>query len=458
MRQVTAMRPSELWRTTPFRLTLMNGAVFALALMALLGLIYKQTAGYLTRQIDQICVSEAKNLTLGGAERLPERVTQAVATDARHIGYYGLFSAEGIWISGNVRALPSGFPIDGKPREIHERGLQPGSRALVERMPWGEILFVGHDALVLTGLREIIVNALKVSGGLILVLGLAAAAMLSLRPLRRIDSLRDASRAALKGELGVRLPVSRRRDEIDMLAGVANTMIDETERLLWEVKSVGENVAHDLRTPLNRLRALLYRVSQETRLVGAERDMIDQALAETDELLVRFRALQRIGEIERRDRQAFFEPVKLRSVLEHVIELHAPLAEDLGVDLAADLAADAPAVSADPTLLFEAVSNVVDNALKFTPKGGKVTVRLLTREEGPRVEVADNGPGVPAAERDAVLQRFYRAERARTEPGSGLGLSIVTAIARLHHFTLVLEDARPCLRVALNCWPRGMEA
>jgi signal transduction histidine kinase len=452
------MRPGELWRTTPFRLTLMNGAVFALALMGLLGLIYLQTAGYLTRQIDQICVSEAKNLTVGGAERLPERVAQAVATDARHIGYYGLFSAEGIWISGNVRTLPSGFPVDGKPREIRQQGLQPGSRALVERMPWGEILFVGHDALVLTGLRGIIVNALKVSGGLILVLGLGAAALLSLRPLRRIDSLRDASRAALKGELGVRLPVSARRDEIDMLAGVANTMIDETERLLWEVKSVGENVAHDLRTPLNRLRALLYRVRQETKLVGAEREMIDQALAETDELLVRFRALQRIGEIERRDRQAFFEPVRLQSVLEHVIELHAPLAEDRGVDLAAELAADAPAVSADPTLLFEAVSNVVDNALKFTPRGGKVTVRLLSREEGPRVEVADNGPGVPAAERDAVLQRFYRAERARTEPGSGLGLSIVTAIARLHHFTLVLEDARPGLRVALNCWPRGMEA
>ena len=452
------MRPSELWRTTPFRLTLMNGAVFALALMALLGLIYQQTAGYLTRQIDQICVSEAKNLTVGGAERLPERVTQAVATDARHIGYYGLFSAEGIWISGNVRTLPSGFPIDGKPREIRQQGLQPGSRALVERMPWGEILFVGHDALVLTALRSIIINALVLSGGLILVLGLAAAAALSLRPLQRIDELRAASRAALKGELGVRLPVSRRRDEIDMLAGVANAMMDEAERLLWEVKSVGDNVAHDLRTPLNRLRALLYRVHQETKLQGAEREMIDRALAETDEMLTRFRALQRIGEIERRDRQAFFEPVRLQSVLEHVVELHEPLAEDRGVSLVAEIAADAPEVSADPTLLFEAVSNLVDNALKFTPSGGRVTLRLILRPDGPRIEVADNGPGVPEGEREAVLQRFYRAQRARTEPGFGLGLSIVTAIARLHHFTLSLEDARPGLLVALDCWPRGFEA
>jgi signal transduction histidine kinase len=452
-----SMNRAELWRTTPFRLTLMNGAMFAVAVMALLGLIYQQTAGYLARQIDQIVVSEARNLTVGGAEHLPERVAQAVATDGRHIGYYGLFSAEGIWISGNVRSLPPKLPMDGVPREIHVPNLQPGSRALVERMPWGEILFVGHDALVLTGLRSIIVDALLLSGGLILVLGLAAAAAFSLRPLQRIEDLREASSAALKGELGVRLPVSRRRDEIDMLAGVANAMMDESERLLWEVKSVGDNVAHDLRTPLNRLRALLYRVHQETRLEGAERNMIDQALAETDEMLTRFRALQRIGEIERRDRQAFFEPVRLQNVLEHVIELHEPLAEDRGVRLAGDFAAAAPEASADPDLLFEAVSNLVDNALKFTPRGGTVTVRLSAREKGPRIEVADNGPGVPEGEREAVLQRFYRAQRARTEPGSGLGLSIVTAIARLHHFTLSLHDAQPGLVVALDCWPRGIE-
>src|SRR5512144_1568733 len=154
------MRLRELWRTTPFRLTLMNGAVFAVAIMALMGLIYQQTAGYLARQIDGIVISEARNLVVGGAEHLPERVTQAVATDSRHIEYYGLFSADGIWISGNVRSLPRDLPIDGVPREIHAANLQPGSRALVERMPWGEILFVGHDALVLSGLRAIIVNAL----------------------------------------------------------------------------------------------------------------------------------------------------------------------------------------------------------------------------------------------------------------------------------------------------------
>jgi signal transduction histidine kinase len=358
-----------------------------------------------------------------------------------------------VWICGNVRALPPRFPIDGVPREIHAPNLQPGARALVQRLPWGEILFVGHDALVLTGLRHIVVNALALSGALALLAGLAGAAALSVRPLRRIDALRGASRAVLDGDLSVRLPVSRRRDEIDMLAGVANAMMDETERLLWEVKSVGDNVAHDLRTPLTRLRALLYRAVQEAKAAGGEHAMIEQALGETDELLARFRALQRIGEIERRDRQASFAPVRLQEVLEHVVELHAPLAEDRGVDLAADIAADAPQVRADATLLFEAVSNLVDNALKFTPPGGRVSVGLANQAEGPRIEVRDNGPGVPEAERDSVLQRFYRGRRAAGAPGSGLGLSIVAAIARLHQFTLSLDDAGPGLRVTLDCWP-----
>jgi methyl-accepting chemotaxis protein len=258
------MRLRELWRASPFRLTLLNGAVFAVAVVALLGMIYGRTAGFITHQLDAIIVSESNALASGPADTLPQRVRDAVAADGRAIAYYGLFSEDGVWITGNVKQLPADAEADGEPRTLNEPGLQPGARGLVRRLPWGEQLFVVHDAKVLTGLRDIIINALAVSGAVILLLGLGAAALLSIPPLRRIENLRAASRAALSGELGVRLPVSRRRDEIDMLAGLANAMMDETERLLWEVKSVGDNVAHDLRTPLNRLRAALYRATQET--------------------------------------------------------------------------------------------------------------------------------------------------------------------------------------------------
>jgi signal transduction histidine kinase len=451
------MRLRELWRASPFRLTLLNGAVFAVAVVLLLGMIYWRTAGYITRQLDAIIVSESTVLANGPADTLPQRVRAAVAADGRAIAYYGLFSEDGVYITGNVRTLPADAQADGVPRTLTEPGLQLGARGLVRRLPWGEQLFVVHDAKVLTGLRDILINALAVSGAVSLLLGLGVAALLSVPPLLRIEQLQAASRAARSGELGVRLPVSQRRDEIDMLAALANAMMDETERLLWEVKSVGDNVAHDLRTPLNRLRAALYRATQEN-CQQDRGEMVERALADTDELLVRFRALTRIGEIERRDRQANFETVRLQDVLEHVLELHDPVAEDLGVTLVSSFDVDAPTVFADPALLFEAVSNLVDNALKFTPRDGAVQVRLLTRDEGPRIEVVDNGPGVAEDEREAVLNRFYRSQRTRDLPGSGLGLSIVVAVARLHHFTLSLDDAQPGLRVSLDCWPRGLEA
>ncbi len=452
------MRQIDLWRTTPFRLSVLNGAIFALGVVALLALIYAQTAGYMRSQMDAVVMSGERALLMGGPTGLPDRVRQAVEADSRGTEYYALFSADGVRIAGNVARIPLGLAADGKPHALATKPFQSGSRAMVERLPWGELLFVGHDAKVLTGVRDILVRALALSGAAILCFGLLMAAAFSLEPLRRIRALQTVSRQALQGRLGVRLPVSRRRDEMDMLAALANAMMDETERLLWEVKSVGDNVAHDLRTPLNRLRGLLHRTVQDGRLEPAERGMIEDALSQTDELLNRFRALVRIGEIERRDRQALFAQVRLQTVVDHAFELYEPLAEDRGVTLLRETCESGAEVFADPTLLFEAVANLLDNALKFTPRGGLVRLRLSLAKDGPILEVADNGPGVPEHERAAVLTRFYRSERTSDRPGSGLGLSLVAAVARLHHFRLNLSDAGPGLRVVLDCWPRELEA
>jgi signal transduction histidine kinase len=448
------MRP-ELWRTTTFRLTLVYGAVFAAGVMALLGLIYGSAAVYLTQQMDQIVVGQARALHGVPPAALPTRVGEVETQDVRGVNFYGLFNRDGAWIAGNVRRLPDGVPANGIPRALRGRGFHIGARALAERLPSGEILFVGYDAKVLSGLRTIILQSLIWSGTLIIVLGLGLGAALSLGPLRRIQAVQQASLPILDGDLSARLPTSNRRDEIDMLAGIANGMMDEIERLLWAVKSVGDNVAHDLRTPLTRLRALLYRVRQETSVGETHCRMLDQAVAETDALLARFKAIQRISEIDRRERRAGFARVRLQALVEEIGELYGPLAEEHGLTLTTEAEA-ACELQADRELLFETLSNLVGNAVKFTPSGGRVGLKLTKRAEGPRLEIIDTGPGVPEAERDAVLQRFYRGHQQGEIPGYGLGLSIVAAVARLHDFRLTLGDAAPGLRVTLDCWPAAM--
>jgi signal transduction histidine kinase len=442
----------EIWRTTTFRLTLVYGMAFAIGVVAVLGLTYASAVVFITGQMNEIVVGQARGLHDVRPAALAATFRQLEAQDIRHVYYFGLFRRDGGWIAGNIHRLPPATPADGRPRELRQPGYQPGARAVVERLPSGELLFVGFDAKVLSGVRAIILTALLWSGGLAILLGLAGGAVLSLAPLRRIRTMQQASQPILEGDLSARLPTSSRGDEIDLLAGIANGMMDEVERLLWAVKSVGDNVAHDLRTPLTRLRALLYRVREETGSNAAHADMIDQALAQTDALLTRFRALQRISEIDRRERRAGFAPVRLKSLVEQIGELYTPLAEQHGLRLAVE-AQDPCEILADRDLLFEAFSNLLNNAVKFTPPGGAVGLKLTNRAEGPRLEVVDTGPGVPEGEREAVLERFYRGREVGQAPGSGLGLSIVAAVARLHNFHLALSDASPGLRVTLDCWP-----
>lgn len=443
----------RLWRTTPFRLTVIYGGVFAVGVVALVALIYFSAAGYLTTQMDQIVLGQAKALSAGRVDTLPERIAQAQSADVRQVNYYGLFSADGVWITGNVRVLSPELPTDGVPRSLSGPQFLPGAQGLAKRLPWGEILVVGYDAKVLSGLRHIIARDLLEFGGIVLVLGLGLGATLSLGPLRRVQAVQRSSEAILQGDLTARLPVSPRGDEIDILARIANTMMTEVERLLGEVQVVGQNVAHDLRTPLNRLRALLYRTSQSVDETDPRHAALEQALKETDSLLVRFRALQRIAEIDRRERRAGFAEVALEPLLRDICELYEPLAEESGQTLEMQLAPVAP-IQADGELLFEAIGNLVANAIKFTPTGGRVVVALSAAPSGPRVEVVDSGCGVPEYEWASVLQRFYRSRRHEQAPGSGLGLSIVAAVVRLHEFRLTLGDSAPGLRVIIDCWPQ----
>jgi signal transduction histidine kinase len=442
------MRYRDLWRATPFRLAALYGLLFAVATAALLGLVYGEATDYLTRRVDGILADHVQALAGVPAPELPRRIELALALSEDRTNIYALFSPSGGWRAGNLSGLPARLRTGGRPREVPATAEFPApARLVARRLADGDILVVGRDVRQLRRLRAIIGSALAWSGAAILGVGLLCGVGLSLGPIRRLRALQRAAREIAAGDLKRRLPTSPRHDELDTIADTVNRMVEEIERLMGEVKASTETIAHDLRTPLTRARARLHRL-QQAGDIGPED--LARVIAEVDEVLDRFRAILRIAEIEARERRAGFAPTNLGGVVESVADLYKPLAEERGIDFAADSGAS-PAVDADARLLVEAVSNLVDNALKFTPPGGRVRLRLAGEGSTARIVVEDSGPGIPPSERGAVLGRFYRGERARLLPGSGLGLSVVAAIVRLHGFTLRLEDAAPGLRAVIEC-------
>jgi len=442
------MRISELWRITTFRLTLMYGIVFALGVLALLGMVYGESAGYLTRRVDGILRTEAEALAAAPPPELRRRIGEALALNGSQINIYALFAPDGHWIVGNMRVLPTGLLVNGQPLESSpSNNLPVRARLLARRLPSGEELVVGRDVSQLREMKTIIFSALLWSGVTIILSGLACGVALSLGPLKRLQLMQSAAREIAAGDLKRRMPAGQKRDELDMFAGTVNFMMDEVERLMSEVKGATETIAHDLRTPLTRARAQLHRI-QYAQAYSAQD--VAGIVNEIDAVLERFRALLRISELEARGRHAGFSKVELADIVQQAVDLYQPLAEARGVTLMGQVDASAQ-TEADAKLLFEAVSNLVDNAIKFSGAHGVVWIALRSRAGVPEIVVEDNGPGIPAGERAAVLQRFYRGERDRLIEGSGLGLSIVAAIVRLHRFDLTLQDAQPGVRAVIAC-------
>ncbi|ERO60555.1 sensor histidine kinase, partial [Pseudomonas piscis] len=273
-------------------------------------------------------------------------------------------------------------------------------------------------------------------------------------PLRRIRQIQASADAIVAGDLTRRLPLSNRRDELDMLAAIVNAMLERIERLMHEVKGVCDNIAHDLRTPLTRLRAQLYRLQQQAEEGSPQALQMDQLLAEADTLMARFRGLLRISELEDRRRRSGFLELDPLPLLQELHDFYLPLAEEGRLSLVLEVPPSLPRMIGDRALLFEALANLLSNSIKFTPPGGEVILRGLDDGGSPRLEVLDSGPGIPPAERAAVFRRFYRVDENNAQGGFGLGLSIVAAIVDLHGFKLdVGTSERGGARLSLDCHP-----
>ncbi|TGD97442.1 sensor histidine kinase [Methylobacterium nonmethylotrophicum] len=434
---------TDLLRSTTFRWALGIALWSVLLALAMFGFVYWQTVSFLREEL-----AETLRLEVRAAAEDPAaasaRVETWIAMDRHATHYGGVFGRDGRRLAGNLVGLPAGLARDGDAErvgatiEVSEGSLGDEIWATALALPDGGTVVIGHDTDEIDRVRATTLRAFGL--GLVPALALSGLGglLLASRARRRLAVTEAALAEVMRGDLRRRLPVGSRDDEFDRLARNVNRMLDEVERLMGEVRSVGDAVAHDLRTPLTRLRARLERSREQARSVAEFREAIDQGLAWIDQTLAMVTAVLRIGEIEHGLRRAGFAPVDLTRIVREAAEFFEPVAEDKGVALAVavDEGAGRSPVEGDRDLLFEAVSNLIDNAVKFTPAGGSVRVGL---EQGPAasvIVVEDSGPGIPPAERTRIFQRFYRAERARQTPGNGLGLGLglVAAIARLHGF------------------------
>jgi signal transduction histidine kinase len=437
-----SLRPlTDAWRSATSRLILIYGALFAIWCVVLLGIVQWEASCYLSGVVDQMLAARINYLERSDPRRLRATVEAASQIDVQGYMWVGLFDASGQRIAGNIVRVPDELKDDGAISSLHAsladptRNTEARARGIMRTLPDGERLVVAKESATIDGLGAIIRRGALWGLTLTLLPGLLGGILIARGPARRIRSIQQAMEPIREGDLSVRLPVSRFGDEVDLLSATVNSSLGEIERLLGEVKGVSDNIAHDLRTPLTRMRMRLYRLQQQFEGQPAA-EQLDECVAEIDTVLGRFRALLRVSELEDRQRSACFETLDIGMVLRNVHEFYAPLAEDRGQALEIEVG-KLPALRGDPQLLFEAFANLVGNAIKFTPNGGVVRLVAMTDPSGQaRVDIADTGPGIPSDEREAVFRRFYRGDETRSKPGSGLGLAIVSAIVRLHGYSL----------------------
>jgi signal transduction histidine kinase len=284
---------------------------------------------------------------------------------------------------------------------------------------------------------------------LLLVLAGLAAVLVTRRTVGRIEQINATSRAIMLSGLDQRIPLRGSHDEWDRVAENLNHMLDRIETLMGEVKQVSDNVAHDLRTPLTRMRGRLEKAYHATRNSEADATLIGDTIADLDAVLGMFASITRISEIETRARRSAFRALNLAEIAGEVVELYDAAAEEVATRLSLGGDREVP-VTGDRDLLFDAIANLVDNAIKHGRAGGQVTVTCRGAGGGATIAIADDGPGVPPEQRDQVFKRFYRLEQSRYTPGNGLGLSLVAAVARLHGAGIALHDGAPGLTIQLS--------
>jgi signal transduction histidine kinase len=447
--------------TQAFRITLVFVIFYAVTATALVAFTWWHAQRALDAQTDQTIEAEVIGLTeqyeRRGVDGLSDVINGRVAQHAN--GLYLLQSSSFNVLAGNLVELPSvSRPIGGDIVEFeYKRTMQGADVTRIARgqgfwLQGGYFLLVARDITDQRLSRRLLTTTLPWSIGLMLVLGLGGGALMSRNLIRRLDTITRTSSAIVAGDFSRRVPLTGRRDEFDVLSENLNVMLDRTERLMKSMREVVDSVAHDLRTPLNRLRNRLEDIQRRLDPEDPHLDDIDAAIAETDRLIATFNALLLIAEADSGITRGTMSVIDLSAVVADVADLYAPLAEEKNIAL--ELAPSGVlAVEGNRSLVSQMLANLIDNAIKYTPAGGHVWVSAAETPRGIDLRVSDSGPGIPAADRPRVLERFVRLEKSRNSPGTGLGLSLVAAVARMHDAKLALDDNHPGLKATVS-FPR----
>ena len=439
-------------RTSSFRLTLLYAGLFGCSALILLGVIYGATDVYMSNSLDPAIDSDITeledSLQTGGNDALITQIKERLRQTPNGPIYYLLQDPDGKVIAGNIspaRSAEARFDLkvprpNSSSVAVHAHGTT---------LPGGGYLTVGVDALSRRGMHKLILRVFGWSSAITLVLALAGGALMSGGLVQRIETISRAARDIMAGNFSRRIPTRGTGDELDHLVASLNAMLERNEAAMKSVRQVSNDIAHDLRTPLTRLRQRLELAQRRARSVAEWQRTADGCISDMDAILETFGALLRIAQIESGMPARRFAEVDLSELLRTLIEVYQPMAEEKEQPFATDIASDLT-VWGDRELLTQMIANVIENAMKHSPRGAPIS--LVTTESAGTIAVAvsDSGPGIPNEQRARVFQRFYRLERSRSTLGNGLGLSLVEAIAALHQIGVELADNAPGLRVTMR--------
>ena len=451
------MIPPRLLGSSTFRIALLYTALSVGSVVVLLGFIYWATAGYMDRQTDETIEAEIRGLAeqyrRGGLAGLSRIIAERVSRVPDGAAVYLLAHEDLTPIVGNLDRWPEAQISEGGWTRFrllewgHDKSEEHEARARTFLLRGGLRLLVGRDVRDLEATRALILGALAWGLAITVALALGIGLLMSSRVSRRIEAINRTSREIMEGELSRRVYRDGSGDDFDQLAANLNRMLERIEDLMASVRQVSDNIAHDLRTPVTHLRTRLELARGGDELQA--REAVDQAIEDAEELLRTFNALLRIARIEAKGRRDAFVELDLAPLIDDIAELYEPVAAQKRQRLEAKTERDL-VLSGDRDQLFQALANLVDNAIKYTPDGGSILLSAGVRGDRIAVTVADTGPGIPVELRGKVFERFFRIDASRATEGNGLGLSLVRAVADLHGASIELGDRDPGLRVEMS--------